>query len=980
MADNTSRITKIGPHLIIVDDGVFVTKFGAYAEILGEDVRVTSSGGTAEIQGGAARVTSSGAIAEILYSPGSPMATYKSSRTGNRAYHTTLPDGPTGYAFDPKWSWWSVIRGKRSKNEIINGSFEKSDVHLVSFAGWSAHGRNNSDDPGAAFGQYTYKGEAPATTLCEWTYDHDTGTGVLCSTLGPYTFSFWVYSAVDDYTFGINAIEHFSSDLLVNTTWRLSAGWQRLEISWNNISAANRVKFRMFCSAVNPSANTIYIDGLQLEQLRYATTYFDGDMIGWDDKHPDSSYFWEGDPHASASWRLQTTNSGGEIVSLSEEVGFLTTAILGLGMHPVDLKTITMDSGHEILVDSRSEPREFTIAGRIYGCDWSKLSQRRNEIIKLLNPQRNAKREPIILRYQPTNADGRPYGIPLDIKCAYKEGLGGNYTTLYQENIPIQMRASEPSLYEEITMREATDGYTVLVDNSVIWRDKDYLYQNLGNGTSTAGIWDVHWVQDTTFGRYPVVGGDFTRICGIAAPSYAAVWDTVSNVWKEVVSGDNLNAEVRAVSGNPFVAAFAGDFTASLAPVTLRKVAFWQPSAPLVWQEMAVGLSGGDAYCLSYKEGSNGCYVGGDFTNNGPGTDADVLNIAYVADATSSGTPWIPLRGGTNGLVRDILDLEDGNVIVVGDFTSVYTASGAASPQAANHIAHWDENDTASGQWGTKFWTGGVEKGFDDDVHSIVIGDDNMIYVGGIFTQDDTASYDLRGFARWNGSAWEEMLPLTDYMETPAVAHEIRLRKDANGVIWIITSDDNGFTVPQIGLCWMFGWKDGVIYPPPYKHEDYTGITNGHRCLRFTPHNEMFLGSNDSDGNDMWVPEQIEIEYNGTFETPVSIWARGECEPSFVEFPTIGIGGVYFAERGETVIASYNEVMQIRPDEPRNRVYSNTRALLNHLNLPATTMSKMKLLPNETNIVSVFFPETDISFQAHLWWHNRYSSIDPGAL
>ena len=131
----------------------------------------------------------------------------------------------------------------------------------------------------------------------------------------------------------------------------------------------------------------------------------------------------------------------------------------------------------------------------------------------------------------------------------------------------------------------------------------------------------------------------------------------------------------------------------------------------------------------------------------------------------------------------------------------------------------------------------------------------------------------------------------------------------------------------------------------------------------------------------MFVPEQVVIDYDGTFETGINFWGQGDYEPSFIEVPSVGLGGVFFGTRGETVIAQFWEIMQIRPEEARHRVYSNTRnSLLNELNLPATTFSRMKLLPNQTNYISVFMTEAWAFSQMHLWWHNRYSSIDPGAI
>jgi len=969
MADNRSRITKVGQHIIITDQGAFVTKAGAYAEILGDDLRVSSAGAMVEAYGADLQVTSAGAIVEMLYSPEGTVGTFATGRTGNRTVHARLPDEVSDYAFDPKWSWWSIIKGKRSRNYVHNPSFEVNyTVAWGAPSGFSSVARDNAESPGATSGAYTYKLVAPALTGCEIDYIHAAGPAGVATGIGAWTWAMDVYSTVDGYKFGLNIRDVAVPGVnILSNTWILRSGWQRIDVTWVNVASRN-VTIRLYVSATNAIANTLYFDRLQLENNRYPTTYFDGDMIGWNDTHPDNSFYWIGAPHTSDSIRAASTNAGGTIESLTEKVGFLTTAIIGLGMHPIDLKTIKLDTGKEILVDSQTQPRDFTVIGRIFGCDWSKLSERRNEIIKLVNPQNNSKREPIILRYQPTRPSGEPYGVALDIKCAYKEGLSGNINTLYQEKIPLQFRASEPAVYELQTMHANVVGRTILVDNQIIYRDKDYLYQNIGIGVTTGYLKDATWMGDI-----PILVGSFSQISGDVV-RHVALWNGTN--WVNPQTGDWLDTigNVLCVDAQPGTIIVGGSFTTlSIAGGNFRKIAKWRESLG-AWAEISNGLSGGDVAAVSYSKVNQGIYCGGNFQNDGPVLNPDLQNVAYSDPVTGN---WSSLKGGTNGQVWDLLDLEDGRVVVAGEFTSVYTALGSAGPIAASRIAVWNENDD---QWSTFFYTSGGQKGFNGPVHSILLGYDGMIYASGIFTQDNAAAYNLRGFARWNGSVWEEILTVTDYAQGVLANHIIEIRQDKDGIIWIITDSADGFIVPNVGLCWMFGWKDGIIYPPPYMHSDYTTIDNGFHCLAFNIHGEMLIGFNDYDAlEEMHVPERIEIDYQGTFETQLDLIAEGEFQPSFIQTPQTN-AGIYFGVRGDTVIGVLERLF-IRPAEAKHRVYTDARAtLLNHLNLPATSFGKFKMLPNQTNVISIFIPVIGVGAEFYLQWHNRFSSIDYGAI
>jgi len=104
--------------------------------------------------------------------------------------------------------------------------------------------------------------------------------------------------------------------------------------------------------------------------------------------------------------------------------------------------------------------------------------------------------------------------------------------------------------------------------------------------------------------------------------------------------------------------------------------------------------------------------------------------LAWIQPGYPPSIPWVPLGGGTNGEVSELLRLENGDLLVAGLFTE-------AGGVAYERVAVWN---------GTSYESlGSLIEGTVNDA----IEFDGSIYIGGSF---DSGSVDM---LRWNGTTWD---------------------------------------------------------------------------------------------------------------------------------------------------------------------------------------------------------------------------------
>jgi hypothetical protein len=174
----------------------------------------------------------------------------------------------------------------------------------------------------------------------------------------------------------------------------------------------------------------------------------------------------------------------------------------------------------------------------------------------------------------------------------------------------------------------------------------------------------------------------------------------------------------------------------------LRRVAYWNGAS---WFQVRSGVNGDTVNALAYD--GNQYYVGGSFFEVG-NPPLEAHNIASFTPVASGflfipAFSWSELGNGTNDRVRALCYLDDGRLIVGGDFTS-------AGSIVANHVAVWN---TTTSNW--------VPFGQLNRRVRALTDDGNGIYAGGDFDISGTGAdeQEANHIARFNYSTrqWDPL-------------------------------------------------------------------------------------------------------------------------------------------------------------------------------------------------------------------------------
>lgn len=909
---------------------VAATKTGALVETSSHQLRVSKQGVLVETHSAQSRVSAFGLLIELVETQsgggGGGVATYEVKAGGARAMHVRLPDEVVGYAFDPAWSWWSVVVPEATENLIKYPSFEHTNTASYVAAGWSSTARVTGDAVGATRGAYAMRLTNTAAGDATFTYTTESLPA------GAYTWSLDVYVPQAGVQLVLRTVVSAVTQSKTFTFQR--AGWQRIEVTRVSIAASTWA-----LTLLSPGSNLVSMafrtDGWQLENKKYATTYADGDMNGWYDSMPQETYYWQGLPHASASVRKANTGSGGRVVYFSDHAKFQTTGIIGLGMAPAELDTVRIGREGELHRGARILPRDFTLTGSIFGCDYDGLYEARQHLIDLLRPNRTLRREPLILRYQVTDSLGRIASLPLQIICAYTEGLQGNITNFYQESIGLQFHASVPYLAEEYQSAYSFGDtpYVPLVSNRIIFRDKDGVYQNLGTGATNGQVIAFAFDVDGS----PIAGGSFTTIGGDVVTNLGR-WDGAD--WQLIDDPPNDDVNVIVVIPETGYILIGGEFTL-VGVVVVRRVGFYDG---VNWDELATGLTGGEVNDLAYDRYSGNVFVAG-----GTGGASQFVNYASLTDAAWSALP----NGGLDSAPFCVLSTHDGYIWFGG-------GQGLMSQDTTidfNGVARYN---IVTNAWET------LDNGFSGgDVRKLIQGRDGFIYAFGSFNRDGDDDYDLRGMARWNGTTWEEVFELT----TSALARPEAAAQDRNGVFWY-SDDDTAFPDDTFGASYMLGFVNGISYPPPFvQPADAAGIG----AIVFGPNNEMLVAVALSSATATLAPIQFTVTNAGDVD----------ALPQFIFRNMQTLKSIENLDAQAQIL--FRDDFRIVDDERfffdltgvRSRIYSDARPNLGrHIYSPGSNIARMVLRPGE-NRVSIFAVDDDGDAVAnHVVWNVRYLSID----
>lgn len=456
-----------------------------------------------------------------------------------------------------------------------------------------------------------------------------------------------------------------------------------------------------------------YIDGIQVEQKSYWTTYCDGSLEGC---------IWNGVAHAASSSRMATSRAGGVVKDLQSDYYFDISSVTGTGYVPLSLSTdsYALLPGGQINAIKMAQ-RVFTFNGAIRGIgSLSDYHTKKQNLIRVLAhdsyPQDQYGWQPVRLIY--TGA-----AIQKEISGFYEGGLEGDLNSnepYFWERTAIRMRAPNPFFTEIGNSATALDSGDSGTYSYIAGRlASTGQWDDMGNGTNDY----VRCIAVDADGRL-YVGGDFTLAGGVANTVYIAMWD--GTAWSALTTGLNVHASAIAIAADGSVYV-GGLFTLAGGVANTAYIAKWSGPGGS-WSALGTGMNG-NVYALAI--GLDGTlYAGGNFTL--AGGIADTVRIAAW-----DGSAWTPLSTGADGAVNALAIGLDGTLYAGGEFANI-------GGVAANYVAAWN---------GTT-WSA-LGSGTNDIIRALAVGVDGTLYAGGRFTT--AGGVTVARIAAWNGASWSAM-------------------------------------------------------------------------------------------------------------------------------------------------------------------------------------------------------------------------------
>lgn len=571
-------------------------------------------------------------------------------------------------------------------------------------------------------------------------------------------------------------------------------------------------------------AVTFYIDGLQIEQKGYVTTYCDGDLELELPPHNGNAYFeWVGQRHATRSSRTAAYRMGGRYKNFTQGLDFniYPTEISGLGMPPINLGIQYFTKQEKANVQSvKGQPRAVGMTfharrfpkGRICPPEGVReLNRARKALEDAIKPDLVQSPQSFLIRYE----DGP---VPMDLEAYYEAGLE------WQGDI------RDPFLNEFTARFFCPDPY---------WKTDSQDTEELSTSTTVSGLHPFLVArlsgQWEGFGaiNFPVkvarvhpngdvyIGGAFTTIDGTTY-NRVARWDGEQwNVLNDAGADGIDDGEVRAIAfdseGNVY---FAGTFT-TINAVAHNRVTKYDPSAD-TFSVLDAGTAGvtGPVNALAVAK-DNTLYLGGSFVSTTAGANA------YRVCSYNPGTDAFSAMGGNSGLDAEVfalaIDLDGSTLYIGGDFTQENAKFDAELP----YVCKWDgtnylplqrhNDDTATG--------------CDDTVRTLKLDLGGRLYMAGDFA--NAGFWDAEKVAFWDRNSFYPLGKDGDGLTGGNSVYDIEI--DNKGLIYFV-GDFTGATLDALAA-YLATWNG-----TRFGHGD---IQVGSECLTIAAKfDKLFLGYN----------------------------------------------------------------------------------------------------------------------------------------
>ncbi len=709
------------------------------------------------------------------------------------------------------------------------------------------------------------------------------------------------------------------------TTFTGTGNWQRV-VQTGTVGVTS---VRLYV-VKNSSSSTgvFYVDGFQLENKAYETSYCDGDQEGCS---------WTGVYHSSQSSRDAQARSGGRAIYLGT-YDAVVTDVSGIGAPPIENKILSYgntDGGQ--FQRQIVKPRSFTIGLSVNGDDVADWDQNLDNLWDLVKPDLVFPQQPFVLGYDAgTN--------PIRIKAVI-DGDFSLQNDKLKEISAVALRATAPDPFwytEKNGGTTLTTGTQTSSSWNGIYRRSAAGWEALSTGCSDI-VYDVAY---DGYNGYTYVVGSFATSGGVSTNAIAR-WDGSAFNTVGSPAGANLGGNVYAAAVAPDGTLYVCGTATTYGGVAANRIAKWNGSA---WSALGTGLSGTGESVVVGPDGS--VYVTGNFSTAGG------VTVNHVAKW--NGSTWSALGSGTVGVAggtgRDLKFGPDGCLYVAGTFTS-------AGGTTCNGIAKFD---------GTTWSALGT--GLSAAAYAIDFGPDGALYAVGDFSTAGGIS--LGTVAKWNGSSWSTMnFPFTS---TDGVVRDIAI--DPNGDIYVVgnfaaTTERSGI-LQSAALCrggvWapldILGTGNGTIF---YIKQLYSvNCCNGY----------VYFGHQN----------MINTAYGyAATTTTVTNSASSAGYPTLVfTGPTTGTGEIR-SIRNETtgkqifmdITIQAGERIFINTQPDQKSIVSSWRGNITREIRAPSQFQSLNLVPG-TNKISVFAPITvgaTGSVSCSIYWQNRYWSIHGGS-
>lgn len=633
----------------------------------------------------------------------------------------------TGYAlnqFD-----WSVEVPEPTQNYFANPSLENSDLSFINST-TASFARTTAQTVYGLYSLLVTPGGAAASQI------KILSSGIPLS--GPATVSVFFKGKSGEIFF--LGFQDVLAGAAPNSRVTATGQWQRISISGqvSNMTAAigSAVPgvFAYFGKST-ASNQPYYVEGFQLEPKPYPTTYCDGTQPGCN---------WVGPAHISISYR--GANVGGGREYRLTNLGFIVTAVSGHDMPPYEAHVQEYGLvGGQQYQSTTPKPQIVTLSNVIEGWTYPVTRRAKDKIVELLAPYSSQYKDRQLYLLGKHVDDckktapvqlGATLRMPCRVVASDLAGINDNYN---QERFALSFVCDNPPAIEAVF-----ESKQLLNPNNVLtgFAGRMTYYKSANPQPSAGGgvlnMWSTpaSITSSGTAFQLTALAASTTGIpfSSTGATAYGAAWNGTG---AQVVALPDATTSL-AFSPNNLINSLVFDQNN-----VLYEGGAWTNTPAYICKfngsTNAVGttnIPNNVVRALVVVPYQSVLYAFGDFTNSG---------TRWGLISTSGGTTWANPTGGAgfNNTVRGALLLQNGKILIYGDFTSV-------DGVAYNRVVIFDPYSGA-------FTFSPVAKGFSNgSVLTAMQLPNGDIVLGGTFTLTGTG-LTANFVAIYNGS---QILPL----------------------------------------------------------------------------------------------------------------------------------------------------------------------------------------------------------------------------